>query len=89
MVNEDAFNLIVENMQETPTNNKKVFARSVLHPDQLNEFDSLLIKLWNCADGENQRRLAIAFPQIAYCILEYTTLPEKKRIKYLKRLLNE
>ena len=83
----DALDLVVENMQETPTNNKKTFAKWVLGYD-LGSFAQALMNAWSHADGENQRRLAIAYPQIAECMIEYNTLPEKKREKYLKKTLN-
>ena len=89
MVNEAAFELVVNNMKETPTNNKKVFARYVLDLLPQGSFEHLLLDIWSHTDEDNQERLAIAFPQIASAILEYKTLPEKKREKYLKKLLGE
>ena len=89
MVNSDAFDLICENMQETVTNSKRTFAVWKRHPDQLGSFAKGLLDAWVHADGENQRRLAIAFPQIATAIIEYQTLPEKKAEKYLTKLLGE
>ena len=86
MVNEAALELVTKNMQETKTNNKKVFARFMLDMP-LDDFEQRLMETWACADGDNQERLAIAFPQCAVAMLEYSTLPEKKRIKYLKNLL--
>ena len=80
----DALDLIVENLRETPTNNKKTFAMWVLGY-QLGSFASALMEAWSHADGENQRRLAMAYPQIAECMIEYQTLPEKKAKKYLKK----
>ena len=87
MINEDAFELVCNNMRETNTNNKKVFAKYILHLLPKESFEYNLINAWGHTDGDNQQRLAIAFPQIASAILEYETLPEKKRIKYLKGLL--
>lgn len=86
MVNQDAFDLVCKNMQETPTNNKKVFARFMLGLP-LNDFEQRLMEMWACANADNQERLAIAYPQCAYAMLEYNTLPEKKREKYLKKLI--
>ena len=88
MVNEAALELVTKNMQETKTNNKKVFARFMLDMP-LDDFEQRLMETWACADADNQERLAIAFPQCAVAMLEYNTLPEKKREKYLKKLLNE
>lgn len=87
MVNEAALELVTKNMQETKSNNKKVFARFMLDMP-LDDFEQRLMETWACADGENQERLAMAYPQIGYAILEYSTLPEKKREKYLRKLLN-
>ena len=87
MINEDAFELIVSNMKETATNNKKVFARYVLDLLPQGSFEHLLLDIWSHTDGDNQERLSIAFPQIASAILEYKALPEKKREKYLNKLL--
>lgn len=86
MVNQDAFDLVCKNMQETPTNNKKVFARFMLGLP-LDDFEQRLMETWACANADNQERLAIAYPQCAYAMLEYNTLPEKKREKYLKKLI--
>ena len=88
MVNQDAFDLVCNNMKETKSNNKKVFARFMLSMP-LDDFEQRLMETWACADADNQERLAIAFPQCAYAMLEYNTLPEKKREKYLKKLLGE
>ena len=88
MVNEAALELVTKNMQESKSNNKKVFARFMLDMP-LDDFEQRLMETWACANEENQERLAIAFPQCAYAMLEYYTLPEKKRIKYLKKLLGE
>lgn len=88
MVNEAALELVTKNMQETKTNNKKVFARFMLDMP-LDDFEQRLMETWACADGENQERLAMSYPQIAYAMLEYNTLPEKKRVKYLRKLLGE
>ena len=88
MVNQDAFDLVCNNMKETKTNNKKVFARFMLDIP-LADFEQRLMETWACADADNQERLAIAFPQIGYAMLEYNTLPEKKREKYLRKLLGE
>ena len=83
----DALDIIVENLQETQTNCKKNFAiwKRGLPQDP---FTKRLLDIWVTADGENQRRLAIAYPQIAEGIIEYQTLPPKKREKYLDKLLN-
>lgn len=86
MITEDAFELVVNNMKETATNNKKVFARFMLDMP-LDDFEQRLMETWACANDDNQERLAISFPQIANAMLEYYTLPEKKREKYLKKLL--
>ena len=86
MVNEAALELVTKNMQETKTNNKKVFARFMLDMP-LDDFEQRLMETWACANADNQERLAIAFPQCAYAMLEYNTLPEKKREKYLRKLL--
>lgn len=86
MVNEAAFDLVCNNMKETKVNNKKVFARYVLG-EPLPEFEQRLMDAWAIADGECQERLAMSFPQLAVAMLEYNTLPEKKREKYLKKLL--
>ena len=88
MVNEAALELVTKNMQETKSNNKKVFARFMLDLE-LGDFEQRLMETWACADADNQERLAIAFPQCACAMLEYNTLPEKKREKYLKKLLGE
>lgn len=87
MINEAAFDLVVNNMRETETNNKKVFAH--WHRDTLpaDGFTKKLLDAWAIAGGDDQQRLAIAFPQIASAILEYQTLPEKKREKYLNKLI--
>lgn len=87
MINESAFELVCNNMRETQTNNKKTFARYMLKLP-MDEFEKALMDVWAVADGDNQERLAIAYPQIAYAMLEYNTLPLKKREKYLKNLLN-
>ena len=86
MVNEAAFELVVNNMRETPVNNKKVFARYKLGIPQ-ESFQQKLMELWENAADDDQERLSIAYPQIASCILEYYTLPEKKREKYLHKLV--
>ena len=83
----DALDLIVENLQETQTNCKKTFAMWKRNLP-LDTFSKRLLDIWVTADGENQRRLAIAYPQIASCIIESQTLPPKKREKYLNKLLN-
>lgn len=88
MVNQDAFDLVCKNMRQTKTNDKKVFARFMLELP-LDDFEQRLMETWACADGDNQERLAISFPQIAVAMLEYNTLPDKKREKYLHRLINE
>lgn len=88
MINEKAFELVVNNMRETPTNCKQTFAKYILGVP-LGSFAKGLLDAWIHADGDNQERLAIAFPQIAYAMLEYNTLPEKKRQKYLQKLLNQ
>ena len=73
-------------MRETPTNNKKTFAK-YMSGIALGDFAQRLLDAWAYADGDNQERLAIAFPQIAHAMLEYNTLPEKNREKYIKKLL--
>lgn len=83
----DALDLVVENLKETPTNNKKTFAMWMRGIAQ-GSFAQALMEAWSRADGENQRRLAMAYPQIAECIIEYQTLPRNKRDKYLKKILN-
>lgn len=88
MINQDAFDLICNNMKETPVNNKKTFAKYMLGV-QLGSFAQSLMDAWSHADPDNQERLAMSFPQIAYAMLEYNTLPEKKREKYLRKLLGE
>ena len=87
MVNQAAFDLVVNNMRETPTNNKKVFAQYKLRLP-MESFPQKLMELWETASDDDQERLAISYPQIASCILEYYTLPEKKREKYLQKLIN-
>lgn len=87
MVNEAALELVTKNMQESKSNNKKVFARFMLGLP-LDDFEQRLMETWACADADNQERLAMAYPQLGYAMLEYNILPEKKREKYLKKLLN-
>lgn len=87
MINQDAFDLICENMKETPVNNKKTFAKYMLGVE-LGSFAQSLMDAWTHADPDNQERLAIAFPQIASAMLEWQTLPEKKRQKYLQKLIS-
>ena len=87
MINQDAFDLICENMKETAINNKKVFARYMLELP-VGDFEKKLLDAWRVADGDCQQRLAIAFPQIASAMLEWQTLPEKKREKYLQKLIS-
>lgn len=87
MINQDAFDLICENMKETPVNNKRTFAKYMLGV-QLGSFAQSLMDAWMHADPDNQERLAIAFPQIASAMLEWQTLPEKKRDKYLQKLIS-
>lgn len=85
-MNEAAFELVVNNMRETDTNNKKVFAywhKGVLPADG---FVKKLMDAWAIAGPDEQQRLAIAFPQIASAIIEYQTLPEKKREKYINKI---
>ena len=82
----DALDLVVENLQETLVNNKQVFAKWMLGIP-LGDFAKALMEAWSHADIENQRRLAMAYPQIAEGMIEYQTLPPKKRVKYLKKLL--
>lgn len=87
----DALDLVCENLQETPTNNKRTFAKWKTGME-LGAFAKKLMAVWECADGENQRRLAIAYPQIANAIIEWQTLAEvnpKRAEKYLKKLLEE
>ena len=86
MVNEAALELVTKNMQESKTNNKKVFARFMLEMP-LEDFEQKLMELWTQADAENQERLAVSYPQIAYAMLEYYTLPKKKREKYVRKLV--
>ena len=86
MINEAAFDLICDNMKETAINNKKVFAR-YMSELPVGDFEKKLLDAWCIADGDCQQRLATAFPQIAYAMLEWSTLPEKKREKYLRKLL--
>lgn len=74
-------------MKETAINNKKVFARYMLELP-VGDFEKKLLDAWCVADGDCQQRLATAFPQIAYAMLEYNTLPEKKREKYLQKLIS-
>lgn len=88
MVNEAAFELICENMRETKTNNRKVFARYMLGLP-VDEFSKKLLDAWTIADGECQQRLSLSFPQLATGMIEWQTLPEKKRKKYLTKLLGE
>lgn len=87
MINQDAFDLICDNMKETPVNNKKTFARFMVG-EKLDDFSQSLMEAW-CyhAKEDDVQRLAIAYPQIANAMLEYNTLPEKKRGKYLDKLL--
>ena len=87
MINQDAFDLICENMKETAINNKKVFARYMLELP-VGDFEKKLLDAWRVADGDCQQRLAIAFPPIASAMLEWQTLPEKKREKYLQKLIS-
>lgn len=87
-INQAAFELIVSNMKENKVNNKKTFAKFMLDLP-LGDFEKKLLDAWTVADGDCQERLAVSFPQIASCMLEYYTLPEKKREKYLKKLLGE
>lgn len=87
IINNDAFELIVDNMKETTVNNRKVFARYMLG-EPVDEFSKKLLDAWAVADGDCQQRLATSFPQLGIGMLEWQTLPEKKREKYLKNLLN-
>lgn len=86
MINQDAFDLICNNMKENEVNNKKTFAKYMLDIP-LGNFAQRLMDAWAIADEDSQERLATAFPQIATCIIEYYTLPDKKREKYLRKLL--
>lgn len=87
MVNQDALELVTQNMQETQTNNKKVFARFMLDMP-LDNFSQRLLDTWLYhAPKDDWERLAISYPQLAYAMLEYNTLPEKKRKKYLEKLV--
>lgn len=88
MVNQAAFDLIVNNMRENDINNKKTFARYMLG-EPVGDFAQKLLDAWIVADGDSQERLATGFPQIASCMLEWQTLPEKKRKKYLEKLINK
>lgn len=87
-INSAAFDIIVENMRENSINNKKVFAKYMLGKP-IDDFSKKLLDAWIVADGDCQERLAVGFPQLAYAILEYYTLPEKKREKYLTKLIGE
>ena len=73
-------------MKENEINNKKTFAKYMLDIP-LGNFAQRLMDAWAVADDDSQERLATAFPQCAYAMLEYYTLPEKKREKYLRKLL--
>lgn len=87
-INNAAFELVCEQMQETLVNNKKIFAKWKLGIP-MGSFATKLMEAWEHADGENQRRLAMAYPQIASAIIEWQGFPkDKQRIKYLKNLLN-
>lgn len=88
-MNEAAFDLVVNNMRETITNNKKVFA--AWHKDLLpaDGFAKKLLDAWAIGDPDDQQRLAIAFPQIATAILEYQTLAPKKREKYINKIIGD
>ena len=87
MINQDAFELVCNNMKENEINNKKTFAKYMLDIPMGN-FAKRLMDAWAVADSDSQERLAVAFPQCAYAMLEYNTLPEKKRKKYLEKILN-
>lgn len=85
----DALDLVCENMQETLVNNKKTFAKWK-RGIELGGFAAALMEAWSHADGENQRRLAMGFPQIATAMIEWQTLAsvsEKHAEKYLDKLL--
>lgn len=86
MINQDAFDLICNNMKENEINNKKTFAK-YMFDIPMGNFANRLMDAWAVADSDSQERLAVAFPQCAYAMLEYNTLPEKKREKYLRKLL--
>lgn len=86
MINQDAFDLICNNMKENEINNKKTFAKYMLDIP-LGNFAQRLMDAWSVADADAQERLAMSYPQIAVAMLEYNTLPEKKREKYLRKLL--
>lgn len=86
MVNQDALELVTQNMQESHANNKKMFARFMLDMP-VDDFTKRLLETWlYYAHDDDWERLAIAYPQLAYAMLEYNTLPEKKRKKYLEKL---
>lgn len=85
-MNEAAFELVVNNMRETDTNNKKVFALWHRNGLPADGFSKKLMDAWAIAGPDEQQRLAIAFPQIASAIIEYQTLPEKKREKYINKI---
>ena len=87
MINEKAFELIVNNMRETEVNSKKTFAK-FMAGKKLDDFSQKLMEAW-CyyAKADDVERLSISYPQIAHAMLEYNTLPEKKRKKYLEKLL--
>lgn len=86
---QDALDLVCQNMQETDTNNKKTFARWK-RGLQVSEFAKGLLDLWVNAPHEDQERLAIAYPQLAYAILDWSalnTVSKKQGDKYLDGLL--
>lgn len=88
MINKNAFELVVNNMRETDTNSKKTFARYALG-EPMDDFSRLLMDAWSITNGDNQERLAIAFPQIACAILDCSSLLPKKREKLLRKILNQ
>ena len=81
----DALDLVCENLQETPTNNKAVFAKWK-RGLPLGSFTSALMTAWEHADGENQRRLAMGFPQIASAILEWQTVQQANNRRIRRRI---
>lgn len=85
----DALDLVCQNMQETDTNNKKTFAKwkSGL---PVSEYAQKLLDLWTIASPEDQERLAIAYPQLAGAMLDWSKLNEaskKQGDKYIKSFL--
>ena len=87
-VENDALGFICDNLKETLVNNKQIFAKWKLGIP-MGSFATKLMEAWEHADSENQRRLAMAYPQIANAIIEWQGFSkDKQRIKYLKNLLD-